>query len=230
VYLSDVDLKAAIEAGGLIVDALPSTEIGPTSIDLHLASADEAAVWDFRALARDNEGFGLRPRELNIARMDYGEISRKYLTEPPRESNAGDSLVFRREDAIILRPQGFVLWQTEERVGTPDDNPEYICFIDGKSTRARTGLVIHLTAPTIHAGWSGNITLEMANCGPLDLVLNAGDAVSQITVAQITKSPELNVRMAESATYGQTSVRGADSESGHRQRFHEEGEGSRAGR
>lgn len=101
------------------------------------------------------------------------------------------------------------LWQTKEVVGTPKEDPKYICFINGKSTRSRTGLVVHLTAPTIHAGWSGNITLEMTNCGPLDLVLHAGDAIAQLTVAMITQPPALDVKLHESATYGQKSVHGA---------------------
>ena len=209
-YLSDVDLRGAIECGDLIVKPLPTEEIGPTSMDLHLGSIKEAAIWDFEALAVHNEALGLKPRELNVARMTYGTVSRQYLVPPPREADVGDGLVFRREDAIILRPHGFVVWQTEEVAGTPDVNPKYICFIDGKSTRARTGLVVHLTAPTIHAGWSGNITLEMTNCGPLDLVLHAGDAVVQLTVAKITQPPALDVKLYEAATHGQTSVHGAN--------------------
>ncbi len=208
-YLSDVDLREAVKLGDLIVEPLPDKEIGPTSIDLHLDSVDEAQVWDLEALAKHNEALGLPPRELNVARMTYGIVSKQYLIQPPREADVKDDLVFRREDAIILRPYGFVVWQTKEIAGTPDENPKYICFIDGKSTRSRTGLVVHLTAPTIHAGWNGNITLEMANCGPLDLVLFAGDAVAQLTVAQITQPPELDINLYESATHGQTTVHGA---------------------
>jgi len=211
-YLSDIDLKEAVDRGDLIVDPLPEEEIGPTSIDLHLDSVEEAKVWNFEALASQNKTLGIAARELNVTRMTYGDVSRQYLIAPPREADINDGdLVFRREDAIILRPDGFVLWQTKEVAGTPIENPKYICFIDGKSTRSRTGLVVHLTAPTIHAGWSGNITLEMTNCGPLDLVLHAGDAVAQLTVAQITQPPKLDVKLYESATHGQKSVHGADS-------------------
>lgn len=211
VYLSDIDLLNAVKCGDLIIDPLPEEEIGATSIDLHLGLIGEAKIWDIKKLAEDNKALGRPLRELDVARMAYGIVSRQYLIEPPREADVKDGdLVFRRENAIILRPYGFVLWQTKEVIGTPNESPKYICFIEGKSTRARTGLVIHLTAPTIHAGWSGNITLEMTNCGPLDLVLHVGDAAAQLTVAQITQPPKLGVRL-ESATYGQTSVHGANS-------------------
>ena len=209
-YLSDVDLRQAVQCGDLIVKPLPDKEIGATSIDLHLDSIEQAKIWNFNALAEHNKALGLPPKELNIARMDYLTVSQEYLIPPPHEADAKDKLVFRREDAIILRPYGFVVWQTKERVGTPEQNPKYICFINGKSTRSRTGLIVHLTAPTIHAGWNGNVTLEMTNCGPLDLVLHAGDAVAQLTVAQITRPPALDVRLYQAATHGQKSVHGVD--------------------
>jgi len=210
-FLSDVDLRSAVASGDLIIRPLPDLQIGPTSIDLHLGPVGQARVWDFAKLSDSNKSHGLRPLELNVARMTYGKISRMYLSAPPREARAcEEALVFRREDAIVLRPHGFVLWQTRETVGTPSTNPKYICFINGKSTRSRTGLVVHLTAPTVHAGWSGKLTLEMTNCGPLDLVLHAGDAIAQLTVAMITRPPACDVRLHEKATFGQTNVTGAD--------------------
>lgn len=207
-YLSDRDLELAIDQGKLIID--PRTEAGPTSIDLHLDSTSEAQIWDIQALATDNRALGLPDRELNIARMQYGKISRKYLVSPPHHNNApNDALVVRRDDCIVVRPSGFVLWQTKEIVGTPEQDPEFICFIDGKSTRARTGVAIHMTTPTIHAGWSGNVTLEITNCGPFDIVLHEGDAVAQVTVARITSPPRTDVKQYESQTHGQADVTGA---------------------
>ncbi|MDO8794033.1 MAG: hypothetical protein Q7J25_05380 [Vicinamibacterales bacterium] len=40
-----------------------------------------------------------------------------------------------------------------------------------RSSLARLGLMVHLTAPTIHAGFNGNITLEVINHGPFHLKL-----------------------------------------------------------
>ncbi len=207
-YLSDAHLQEAIQSGRLIVK--PPGEVGPTSIDLHLDSVDQARVWDTDKISSDNSDLGNPELELRVARMNYGAISRKYLTQPPNEREAnGDDRVVKRDDQIIMRPGGFVLWQTKEIIGTPEENPELICFINGKSTKARTGLVVHLAAPTIHAGWSGNVTLEMTNCGPLHLVLHEGDAVAQITVAQISAPPTLDVAEHEGATFKQTDVTGA---------------------
>jgi dCTP deaminase len=209
VYLSDVDLRQAVQCGDLIVKPLPDKEIGSTSIDLHLDSVEQAKVWDFEAIAKHNKDMGHPPKELHIARMNYATVSRQFMTLPPSEDDAKENdLVFRRGNSIILHPYGFVIWQTKEIAGTPEENPRYICFIDGKSTRSRTGLIVHLTAPTVHAGWNGNLTLEMTNVGPLDLVLFEGDAVVQLTVARLSWPPSLDVKL--SATHGQTSVHGAE--------------------
>ena len=113
----------------------------------------------------------------------------------------------RRGDEIIVRPHGFVLWQTRERVGTPDDDAQFIGFVDGKSTKARAGIVVHLTAPTIHTSWAGYVTLEIVNLGPFDLVLAEGDVVAQVIFAQVTKPPKLIMRDT-SVTYDQKSASG----------------------
>jgi len=117
-------------------------------------------------------------------------------------------LVYRRGPEIIVKPNGFLLWQTKERIGTPVRNPGLICFVDGKSTRARTGLLVHLTAPTIHAGWSGKIVLEIANLGPFHFVLSENDVIAQLTVATISSPPELGLKRGESVTAGQVHVGG----------------------
>jgi dCTP deaminase len=87
-------------------------------------------------------------------------------------------------------------------------NPGLICFVDGKSTRARTCLLVHLTAPTIHAGWRGKIVLKIANLGPFHFVLQENDVIAQLTVAMVVSPPDLTLKTAESATAGQRHVTG----------------------
>jgi dCTP deaminase len=52
--------------------------------------------------------------------------------------------------------------------------------VEGKSGLARLGLAIHVTAPTIHAGFVGTIQLEMINHGPMHIKLRIGMAICQI--------------------------------------------------
>jgi deoxycytidine triphosphate deaminase len=155
---------------------------------------------------------GIDDPVLNVGSLhyDYGQLSTKYLVSPPKLVPDGPRQpVCRRGGEVLLRPGGFLLWQTKERVGTPRLDPRYIAFVDGKSTRARTGLLVHMTAPTIHAGWDGNITLEIANLGPFTFGLRENDVIAQITVAMISSSPSKTHADAKSSTIGQEHVEGS---------------------
>lgn len=184
-FLSDRDLSWAIETGRLIIDPHPK-KIDPTSIDLHLDSIVEAKVWDLAKISEDNKTFGLKPGELRIGTFDYRKFSSKYLMSLPKHE---EGTVFNRGNQVIVKPGGFLLWQTKESVGTPEDTADLICFVEGKSTRARTGILVHMTAPTIHSTWVGNITLEIANLGPFIFVLEEDDVIAQLTVCTISSPP-----------------------------------------
>jgi dCTP deaminase len=204
-YLSDREMAHAIHCGRLIVE--PPTKIGPTSIDLHLDRVEEARIWDMEKYRTHNEQHGLPATEIRISSYHYGTMSKLYHSQVPPDG-AGRK-VFRRDRQIVIRPFGFVLWQTKEVVGTPKDDADLILFIDGKSTRtARTGVLVHLTAPTIHAGWAGQVTLEIANIGPFDIVLQEDDVIAQVTVATISSIPKVSMEKSGSTTLGQRGVGG----------------------
>jgi dCTP deaminase len=205
-YLSDRDIEWAIKTGKLIVDP-PPEKIDATSIDLHLDEIAEAKVWDTSKFLSHQQSTGATRPELRIAKYNLAEFSKHYLTSPPQYHEGEDQLVGRRDNQVVVKPGGFLLWQTREKVGTPDNNADLICFVDGKSTRARAGIVVHLTAPTIHTSWSGKVTLEIANFGPFDIVLQPGDVIAQIVVAKVTSPPHRGMK-GTSATYGQDNVRG----------------------
>lgn len=210
-YLSNRDLNRALICGQLIIKPQPD-EIGYTSIDLHLDKIEEAQIWDIEKFLENKKEEGIQYPELRIGSFDYRKFGRKYLTDPPRlgrKTPFNDlPLVARREHEILIKPGGFVIWQTKEWVETEED-AGLICFIDGKSTKARTGIIIHLTAPTIHAGWGGKITLEIANLGPFVFVLQEDDAIAQLTVARITSPPDEQLNQSQSQTDRQTAVTGS---------------------
>jgi deoxycytidine triphosphate deaminase len=243
-YLSGRDIKWAIECGKLIVHPPPEffgAGYDETSIDLHLDSIDQGArVWDietYNSQLRDAvAGRGITtgsPNELRLGTFDFRVISGKDLTEIPAEPTAESSnppLVFRRRnpDEVVVKRFGFVLWTTKERVGTPvidlstpafaQRHPELICFVNAKSSQARTGIMVHFTAPTIHAGWSGKITLEITNLGPFDFVLRENDPLAQLTVATISSAPDLFLKKSKSKTQAQVDPSGAPAEQPKRKR------------
>lgn len=205
-YLSDVDLKKAIDSGDLIFDPAPKV-IDPTSIDLSLDKVAEAKIWNIEKYVEHQESTGARRPEVRIGAYSLAKFSKHYLCDPPEYDQDSAALVQRRGNQVVVRPCGFLLWQTAEKVGTNKDSANLICFVEGKSTRARAGILVHMTAPTIHSTWAGQITLEIANMGPFDLVLQEGDVIAQLTVARITSVPSKKMS-ATSVTFGQTAVDG----------------------
>ena len=212
-YLSDRDARWAIERKLLIVESPegdPPPKIDPSSIDLRLDRVEEAKVWDLAAFAEQvGVGGGEPVLRVGSERFKYGKMSRFLVGPPEHQPGDPNQQVYKNGLEIFVRPGGFLLWQTKEKIGTPPIDPRFICFVDGKSTRARAGLIVHLTAPTIHAGWSGNVTLEIANLGPFTFGLKENDVIAQITVATISSPPEKTHEAAGSSTQGQSHVEGA---------------------
>ncbi len=57
---------------------------------------------------------------------------------------------------------------TYESVHLPSD---IVGWLDGRSSLARLGLMVHVTAHRIDPGWQGRIVLEFYNSGKLPLAL-----------------------------------------------------------
>lgn len=105
------------------------------------------------------------------------------------------------EQGWRLDPNTFILGQTLEKVALPlpgEFKPEangksgLAARVEGKSSRARFGLLIHFTAPTIHAGWEGPITLEIMNLGPAPIMLYPGMPICQLILEEVAGEPLTN--------------------------------------
>jgi dCTP deaminase len=95
-----------------------------------------------------------------------------------------------------LDPNKFILGQTVEHLTLPIDIPAnrllkrcLAARIEGKSSRSRTGLLVHFTAPTIHPGFSGTITLEIINLGPVPFMLRREMPIGQLIYEEVEGLP-----------------------------------------
>jgi dCTP deaminase len=100
---------------------------------------------------------------------------------------------------FILERHQFILGQPRETVGLPVNHPlnqeTNTCLaarIEGESSRARIGLLIHFTAPTVHPNWHGPLTLEMINLGPARILLKPGMPIAQLIVEEVKGTLFLN--------------------------------------
>ena len=94
-----------------------------------------------------------------------------------------------------LEPSTFVLGRTLEWIELPIDDHRANCLaarIEGKSSRARFGVLVHFTAPTVHPGFKGHLTLEIINLGPATILLVPGMYIAQLIVEEVRGCPNRN--------------------------------------
>jgi dCTP deaminase len=82
-----------------------------------------------------------------------------------------------RADSFVLHPGQFILAETLECIGLPDN---IVATIEGKSSIARLGVTLHQTGGWIDAGFRGTITLEMANVNARPVKVYAGMPIGQL--------------------------------------------------
>jgi dCTP deaminase len=82
-----------------------------------------------------------------------------------------------------LRPGKFILAQTREKVNLPND---LTARVDGRSTLGRLGVTVHITAGFVDPGFSGTITLEIANLGAQQVTLKSGQQLAQLVFEVVT--------------------------------------------
>jgi dCTP deaminase len=93
-----------------------------------------------------------------------------------------------------LMPGKLVLANTFERVELPivPGQPALAARVEGRSSFARCGLLVHFTAPTIHAGFNGKITLELINLGAIPILLYPQAFICQLIVEEVAGTPLRN--------------------------------------
>lgn len=160
--LSNIEIKKAIEEGLIVIDPEPNfDDMDTTAIDLRLG------------------------RLISIPKKDVQHV----IIYPQRKKGIASTLSalyerkeLKKEETYILDPGKFVLGQTLERISLRlSSNGEcYAARVEGKSSLARCGLIVHFTAPTIHAGFSGPITLEIINLGAFPIALQFEMPICQL--------------------------------------------------
>lgn len=173
--LSDRDILQALEEKHYFIDPMPShpKDFDTTSVNLHLGN--EFRIWDHEVVKK---GFGGQIC-IDLASFDFRTLATNYTKLLPTASDG----------SVILEPKQFILSITQEKVGNTDPSCCLAARVEGKSSLARLGLQVHMTAPIIHAGFFGNITLEMYNAGPFNIKLQPGVSICQLIVEKVSSAP-----------------------------------------
>ena len=88
---------------------------------------------------------------------------------------------------FVLHPGEFVLGSTFETVTLPDD---VAARLEGKSSLGRLGLLTHSTAGFVDPGFSGHVTLELANVATLPIKLYPGMKIGQFCFFRLSSPSE----------------------------------------
>lgn len=100
-------------------------------------------------------------------------------------------------DGYTLKPREFIHGMTMEYIELPDN----LCgWIQGRSSLARIGLMVHITASLMHPGSRGNQILEIVNMSPRKIKLKPGIPVCQI-IFEDTKGKAIHSGLWQDQTH-----------------------------
>ncbi|MEG3148192.1 dCTP deaminase [Sphingomonas sp. RT2P30] len=160
------------------IDGLVSR--GGTSVDLRLgrwfrsfkpSKSSEAKLW-------------LEPEVQPVHADKNGLPSERQWALPARDAVRTNEHFVPFGQNFVLHPGRFVLGVTMEWLSLPRTLSGYV---SGKSSLGRHGLVIE-TAAGLHPGFSGCLTLELANVGEVPVAISPGMEICQIFLHRVAKS------------------------------------------
>ena len=147
--LTDGQIESYLDDGRIVLDPRPVPEdISGVTVDIHLGN-EFRVLQDHAAAYIDISG----PRE------DIDHAINNVMSDP---------IVLTPDQAFFIHPGEFALAVTHESVTLPSN---MVGWLDGRSSLARLGLMVHVTAHRIDPGWSGQVVLEFFNSGKLPLAL-----------------------------------------------------------
>ena len=104
--------------------------------------------------------------------------------DPTKDMDLRYETIDIAKEPFILKPQGFVLGSTREMIKTPR---HIFALLDGRSTLARLGLTVHITAAVADGLYEEPraITLEIFNASNMEIVLSHKMAIGALLFAEL---------------------------------------------
>lgn len=181
--LADREIQAAIERGAIVIDPDPRSDAAlwsSTSLDLRLGN-------EFTRWKRLPAGLDLC-FDPSDPKFDF-QAAEQQLSETLTVGPEG----------VRFNPGEFLLGRTFERIKLPEQS-RIAARVEGKSSLARLGVGVHITAPTIHAGFGFNrdlpaaparpIRLEIFHLGTIPVKLVPGMKVCQLIFEEVHGTPQ----------------------------------------
>jgi dCTP deaminase len=170
--LADRDIEKAIKNRHIIITpTVEPSQFDSSSLNLRVGS-------DFRRW-KDSLRAPSTRHSIDLDSVDLSDLID--LTDP---------IVPESDGVVVIEPGWFVLVRTLEFIALPLRG-KVAARVEGRSRQARLGMTAHVTAPTIHAGFEGQITLEILNVGPFFLrVVPNQSQLCQVIFETVHSVPE----------------------------------------
>ncbi len=98
-----------------------------------------------------------------------------------------EKITLRDDEVFILHPKSFALALIREKTGV---DAQHVGRLEGKSSLARLGLLIHTTAGFLDPGNCLKMTLELFNASPLPIKLYPGMKIAQMAFERLDQPCE----------------------------------------
>jgi dCTP deaminase len=133
----------------------------------------------------------LQPASYDLHLSNDFKLYKSYTNEiiDPKKGIDGmmESIHIKDENYFVLHPKSFALALIKEKTGVDD---KHVGRLEGKSSLARLGLIIHTTAGFLDPGNNLNLTLELFNASPLPIKLYPNMKVAQIAFEEMGEKCE----------------------------------------
>lgn len=157
--LCDSDIEAYLNNGKLKITPQPiSSCINGATVDVRLGN-------QFRTFREHTTPY----IDLSGPKEEVAAVLDRVMSE---------EMILAEGDSFYLHPGELALAVTLESVTIPDD---LVGWLDGRSSLARLGLMVHVTAHRIDPGWHGQIVLEFYNSGKIPIALRPGMTIGALS-------------------------------------------------
>jgi len=150
--LSRSAILKLIAQGRLKITPFSEDQVGPGSIDLTLGN-------EFRVF------------------QTKGEVI--HATDKIPVDTFTRRVTVKDGDFLLLKPGELVHGMSRERIELPDD---VAGWLEGRSSYARIGLMIHMSAGLVQPGTQNRQVLEISNMSPVPIALHPGTRICQLVL------------------------------------------------
>jgi dCTP deaminase len=131
------------------------------------------------------------PKQLQPATYDI-KLGNTFIINEPHSTKAIDpvkgifpktqNVEIKDGEEFVLHPGVSILGYSKEKFGSE----QYLIEVNGKSSLARIGLIVHNSASIVNPGHFLNIALELSNLNNFPIVLRPGMEIAQLTFSTLS--------------------------------------------